>query len=39
MASDELWDDWWAHRRNFSIRDKPAEEVVRTVYATWSSVE
>ena len=34
MASDELWSEWWAHARNYDIRGKPAEEVVRAVYET-----
>ena len=35
MASDELWADWWANRRNFDIRGKPAGEVVRAAYESW----
>ena len=35
MASDELWTDWWATRRNFDIRGKPAEEVVRAAYESY----
>ena len=32
IASDELWEATVSHTRCFSIRDKPAEEVVRTAY-------
>ena len=35
MASDELWTEWWATRRNFDIRGKPADEVVRAAYASY----
>ena len=33
ITTDELWQAHWARRRSFSIRDKPAEEVVRSAYA------
>ena len=33
IASDEHWQDYWARTRSFSIRDKPAEAVVRSAYA------
>ena len=33
IASGEHWQVYWARTRNFSIRDKPAEEVVRSAYA------
>ena len=29
LASDETWDEYWADRRTFSIRDKISEDVVR----------
>lgn len=32
LASDELWSEWWANARNYDIRGKPAEAVVRSVY-------
>ncbi|MCY4648638.1 MAG: hypothetical protein OXE73_17355 [Gammaproteobacteria bacterium] len=35
MASDELWTGWWATRRNFDIRGKPAGEVVRAAYESY----
>ena len=35
MASDELWAGWWATRRNFDIRGKPAGEVVRAAYESY----
>ena len=35
MASDQLWSEWWAVHRNFDIRGKPAEEVVREAYASF----
>ena len=35
IASDEMWESDFAHLRSFSIRDKPAEEVVRSVYEKW----
>ena len=35
MASDEMWSWFWAHARNFDIRGKPAEEVVRAAYASY----
>ena len=33
IAGDELWGSYWAGRRAFAIRDKPTEEMVRSVYA------
>ena len=33
IAGDELWGAYWADRRAFAIRDKPTEEIVRSVYA------
>ena len=33
ITTEELWLKWWAGRRNFDIRGKLAEEVVRTEYA------
>ena len=35
LASDELWGEYWAGHGNFSVRDKPAEDVVRAQYAKW----
>ena len=35
IAGDELWAEYWAGRRAFAIRDKPSEEIVRSVYALW----
>ena len=35
MASEEMWAEYWAHRRTFAIRDKLAEEVVRTAYESY----
>ena len=35
MASDQLWSEWWATRRNFDIRGKPSEEVVRAAYNSY----
>ena len=35
IASDEMWSWFWAHARNFDIRGKPAEEVVRTTYNSY----
>ena len=32
LASDETWDEYWADRRTFSIRDKISEDVVRATY-------
>ena len=35
IAGDGLWAEYWAGRRAYAIRDKPAEEVVRSTYALW----
>ena len=35
IAGDEQWQEWAALIRNFDIRDKPSEEVVRSAYALW----
>ena len=35
IASDERWASYWAHRRTFAIRDKPAEAVVRAAYDSY----
>lgn len=35
MGSDALWAQYWAGRRTFSIRGKPAEEVVRAAYQSY----
>ena len=37
LASDELWGEYWAGHGNFSVRDKPAEDVVRAQYAKWKA--
>lgn len=39
IASDKKWAEHWAGRRNFSIRDKPAEAVVRSVYTRFLNPE
>ena len=36
IASDELWAEWWANRRNGGIRGKPSEEVVRSAYRSFA---
>ena len=36
MASDEHWAEYWAGRRNYDIRGKLAEEVVREAYASYA---
>ena len=36
IASDELWAEWWAGRRSFSIRGKLAEDVVRSAYVLYA---
>ena len=33
IAGDELWAGYWANHRAYAVRDKPAEEIVRSVYA------
>ncbi|MDE2887463.1 MAG: hypothetical protein OXR72_04555 [Gemmatimonadota bacterium] len=35
IAGDELWAEWWAGQRSYSIRGKPAENVVRKAYAAY----
>ncbi len=35
MASDRLWSEWWANHRNFDIRGKAADEVVRAAYGSY----
>ncbi|MCY3681877.1 MAG: hypothetical protein OXH16_10790 [Gemmatimonadetes bacterium] len=35
MASDEHWAEYWAGRRNYDIRGKLAEEVVRAAYESY----
>ena len=35
ITSDELWAGYWAGRRTYAIRDKPAEEVVRSAYESY----
>lgn len=35
MTSDELWSEWWGAQRTFTIRGKPAEEVVRAAYESY----
>ena len=39
IAGDDLWQTYWARTRSFSIRDKPAGEVVRAQYERWRSAE
>ena len=33
MTDEERWASYWAGRRSFAIRAKPAEEIVRSAYA------
>ena len=35
ISSDEQWSWYWAHRRNYDIRGKLAEEVVRSAYQSY----
>ena len=35
ISSDANWAEFWANQRGFSIRDKPAEDVVRSTYEAW----
>ncbi|MCE2435326.1 MAG: hypothetical protein J4F29_20760 [Candidatus Latescibacteria bacterium] len=35
IASDEQWARYWARRRNYAIRGKRSEEVVRSAYASY----
>ena len=35
MTTADMWAGYWATRRTSAIRDKPAGEVVRSVYAAW----
>lgn len=35
MASDEHWAEYWAGRRNYDIRGKLSEEVVRSAYESY----
>lgn len=37
IASDAMWAEYWAGRRTYAIRDKLAEEVVRSAYAAAQS--
>ena len=39
IATDALWAEWWVGRRNFSLRGKLAEEVVRAEYAIRAQTE
>ncbi|MDE0331426.1 MAG: hypothetical protein OXL41_06105, partial [Nitrospinae bacterium] len=36
VASDELWAEYWAGRRHWSVRDKLSEDVVRSVHESWA---
>jgi hypothetical protein len=36
ITSDEQWARYWARRRTYAIRDKPAEEIVRSAYASYA---
>ena len=33
MTTDDLWRDSFAHLRTFAVRDKPAEQVIRSEYS------
>ena len=35
ISSDANWAEFWAHRRSYAIRGKPAEDVVRSTYEAW----
>ena len=35
LTSAELWAGYWANHRAYAVRDKPAEEIVRSAYALW----
>ena len=35
ISSDELWSSYWAGRRTYGIRDKLAEDVVRSAYQSY----
>lgn len=35
ITSDERWTGYWARRRNYAIRDKLSEEIVRSAYASY----
>ena len=35
ITTADMWAGYWATRRTSAIRDKPAGEVVRSVYASW----
>ena len=35
LTSAELWAGYWADHRASHVRDKPAEEIVRSAYALW----
>ena len=35
LTSAELWAGYWADHRAYHVRDKPAEEIVRSAYALW----
>ena len=35
IASDERWARYWARRRNYAIRGKLSEEIVRSAYASY----
>ena len=37
VASEELWEEYWAHRRYWPIRGKAAAEVVRETYESWGT--
>ena len=36
IASDERWARYWARRRNYAIRGKRSEEIVRSAYASYA---
>ena len=35
ISSDANWAEFWANQRSYPIRDKPAEDVVRSTYEAW----
>ena len=38
IASDERWARYWARRRNYAIRGKLSEEIVRSAYASYIEI-
>ena len=35
ITSDELWSEWWVNHRSFAIKEKLAEEVIRSAYQSY----